>query len=64
MAAWLLVLVLRRWCTRWPEVRLDLMEFSSADRMIEHLMADGTDLFVGPSRRLRRRASRCWDARK
>ncbi|MEV7817399.1 LysR family transcriptional regulator [Streptomyces flaveolus] len=48
MTAWLLVPVLRRWRTRWPEVELDLMEFTSADRMIEHLMADGTDLVVGP----------------
>jgi DNA-binding transcriptional LysR family regulator len=48
MTAWLLVPVLRRWRTRWPEVQLDLMEFTSADRMIEYLMGDGTDLVVGP----------------
>ncbi|WP_433445901.1 LysR family transcriptional regulator [Streptomyces sp. CA-142005] len=48
MTAWLLVPVLRRWRTRWPDVRLDLLEFTSADRMVEHLMADGTDLVVGP----------------
>ncbi|MGN5377001.1 LysR family transcriptional regulator substrate-binding protein [Streptomyces lasalocidi] len=27
---------------------LDLKEFSSADHMVAHLMADGTDLVVGP----------------
>ncbi|MGW1886673.1 LysR family transcriptional regulator substrate-binding protein [Streptomyces sp. NPDC001970] len=48
MTAWLLVPVLWHWRTRWPEVQLDLVEFTSADRMIEHLMADGTDLVVVP----------------
>ncbi|MET8248657.1 LysR family transcriptional regulator substrate-binding protein [Streptomyces sp. NPDC005202] len=48
MTAWLLVPVLRRRRTRRPDVQLDLTEFTSADRMVEHLMADGTDLVVGP----------------
>lgn len=48
MTAWLLVPVLRRWRARRPDVRLDLTEFSSADRMVEHLVAGGTDLVVGP----------------
>ncbi|MFI9272266.1 LysR family transcriptional regulator [Kitasatospora sp. NPDC052896] len=48
MTAWLLVPVLRQWRTKWPQVSLDLQEFSSADRMVEELMADGTDLVVGP----------------
>ncbi|MEU0185122.1 LysR family transcriptional regulator [Streptomyces sp. NPDC006207] len=48
MTAWLLVPVLRRWRSRRPEVRLELAEFSSADRMVEHLMNGATDLVVGP----------------
>lgn len=48
MTAWLLVPVLRRWRARRPDVRLDLMESTSADRMVEHLAAGGTDLVVGP----------------
>jgi len=48
MTAWLLVPVLRTWRARRPEVWLDLMEFTSADRMVEHLAAGGTDLVVGP----------------
>ncbi|MEU4092900.1 LysR family transcriptional regulator [Streptomyces sp. NPDC026673] len=48
MTAWILVPVLRRWRSRRPEVRLELAEFTSADRMVEHLMAGATDLVVGP----------------
>jgi len=48
MTPWLLVPVLRRWRRRWPEVQLDLQEFTSSDRMVECLMANGTDLVVGP----------------
>lgn len=48
MTPWLLVPVLRRWHRRWPEVRFDLREFTSSDRMVESLMANETDLVVGP----------------
>ncbi|MYX33123.1 MULTISPECIES: LysR family transcriptional regulator [unclassified Streptomyces] len=48
MTAWLLVPVLRRWHARRPGVRLELAEFTSADRMVEHLMNGATDLVVGP----------------
>jgi DNA-binding transcriptional LysR family regulator len=48
MTTWLLVPVLRRWRKRWPEVQFDLQEFTSADRMVECLMANGTDLVVAP----------------
>ncbi|MDP9842804.1 LysR family transcriptional regulator [Streptosporangium lutulentum] len=48
MTVWLLVPVLRRWRSHHPEVHLDLMEFTSTDRMVDHLVAGGTDLVVGP----------------
>lgn len=48
MTPWLLVPVLRRWHKRRPEVRIDLREFTSSDRMLEALTADETDLIVGP----------------
>lgn len=48
MTVWLLVPVLRRWKARRPEVQLELMEFTSADRMVEHLTAGGCDLVIGP----------------
>jgi DNA-binding transcriptional LysR family regulator len=48
MTAWLLVPVFRAWRARRPEVELELLEFTSADRMVAHLMAGGTDLVVGP----------------
>jgi DNA-binding transcriptional LysR family regulator len=48
MTPWLLVPTLRRWSKRWPDVAFDLQEFTSSDRMVECLMANGTDLVVGP----------------
>ncbi|GII30365.1 LysR family transcriptional regulator [Planotetraspora mira] len=48
MTAWLLVPVLRRWRARRPDVHLDLMEFTSTDRMVERLEAGGADLVIGP----------------
>lgn len=48
MTVWLLVPVLRRWRTHRPDVQLDLMEFTSSDKMIELLMADQADIVVGP----------------
>ncbi|MFJ1595945.1 LysR family transcriptional regulator [Streptomyces sp. NPDC088261] len=48
MTVWLLVSLLRRWRSRRPEVRIDLMEFTSTDAMVEILMAGEADLVVGP----------------
>jgi len=48
MLPWLLVPVLTRWRRRWPEVEFDIQEFTSSDRMVECLMANGTDLVVAP----------------
>ncbi|WP_327287835.1 LysR family transcriptional regulator [Streptomyces sp. NBC_01198] len=48
MTPWLLIPILRQWHRRWPDVELDLQEFTSSDRMVEHLMENGTDLVVGP----------------
>jgi DNA-binding transcriptional LysR family regulator len=48
MTAWLLVPVLRAWRRRFPDVELDLKEYSSADQMLDVLLADGTDITVGP----------------
>jgi DNA-binding transcriptional LysR family regulator len=48
MTPWVLVPVLRRWRMRWPDVDLQLEEYTSADRMIDELMANRTDLVVGP----------------
>ncbi len=48
MTAWVLVPVLRAWRRRFPDVELDLKEYTSADRMLEVLLAGGTDLIVGP----------------
>jgi DNA-binding transcriptional LysR family regulator len=48
MTPWVLAPVLRRWRARWPDVELDLEEHTSSDRMIEELMANRTDLVVGP----------------
>jgi DNA-binding transcriptional LysR family regulator len=48
MTAWLLVPVLRDWALRFPEVELDLKEYTSADAMIEVLRAGGADVVVGP----------------
>jgi DNA-binding transcriptional LysR family regulator len=48
MTAWVLVPVLRAWRRRFPDVELDLKEYTSADQMLEVLAAGGTDLTVGP----------------
>ncbi|MFG2526172.1 LysR substrate-binding domain-containing protein [Streptomyces sp. NPDC048527] len=47
MTAWLLVPILRRWRARRPDVQLDLMEFTSSDKMVEILMGGEADLVVG-----------------
>jgi DNA-binding transcriptional LysR family regulator len=48
MTAWLLAPVLRSWHRRYPEVELDLKEYTSADRMLEVLVAGGADITVAP----------------
>ena len=48
MTAWVLVPVLRSWRRRFPDVELDLAEYTSADRMLEVLAAGGADVAVGP----------------
>jgi DNA-binding transcriptional LysR family regulator len=48
MTAWVLVPVLRAWRHQFPDVELDLKEYTSADRMLEVLLAGGTDIIVGP----------------
>jgi DNA-binding transcriptional LysR family regulator len=48
MTAWVLVPVLRSWQRRFPDVELDLKEYTSADTMLEVLLAGGTDITVGP----------------
>ena len=48
MTGWLLAPVLRSWHRRFPEVELELKEFTSADRMLEVLLAGGADLIVAP----------------
>jgi DNA-binding transcriptional LysR family regulator len=48
MTAWVLVPVLGTWRRRFPDVELDLEEHTSADRMLEVLLAGGADITVGP----------------
>ena len=48
MTAWVLVPVLRSWRRRFPDVELDLAEYTSADRMLEVLAAGQADITVGP----------------
>jgi DNA-binding transcriptional LysR family regulator len=48
MTAWVLVPVLRAWRRRFPDVELDLKEYTSADRMGEALLGGGADVTVGP----------------
>jgi DNA-binding transcriptional LysR family regulator len=48
MTAWVLVPVLRSWRRRFPDVELDLKEYTSADRMLDVLLEGGTDITVGP----------------
>jgi len=48
MTGWLLVPVLRRWRRRFPGVELDLKEYTSADRMLDALLAGRADISVAP----------------
>jgi DNA-binding transcriptional LysR family regulator len=48
MTAWVLVPVLRSWRRRFPDVELDLKEYTSADRMLDVLLTGGADIIVGP----------------
>jgi DNA-binding transcriptional LysR family regulator len=48
MTAWVLVPVLRAWRRRFPDVELDLTEYTSADQMLESLLSGRTDIAVGP----------------
>jgi DNA-binding transcriptional LysR family regulator len=48
MTAWVLVPVLRSWRRRFPDVELDLKEYTSADQMLEALTGGRTDVIVGP----------------
>ena len=48
MTAWVLVPVLRSWRRRFPDVELDLKEYTSADQMLDVLLAGNADITVGP----------------
>jgi DNA-binding transcriptional LysR family regulator len=48
MTAWVLAPVLRSWRRRFPDVEIDLKEYTSADRMQEVLLAGESDIAVGP----------------
>jgi DNA-binding transcriptional LysR family regulator len=48
MTAWLLVPVLREWRRQFPDVELDLKEYTSADQMLNVLLAGGADITVAP----------------
>ena len=48
MTAWVLAPVLRDWRRRLPDVELGLKEYTSADTMLEVLLAGGADIAVGP----------------
>src|SRR5580704_17729679 len=48
MTARVLAPVLRSWRRRFPEVELDLAEYTSADTMVEVLLAGQADIAVGP----------------
>jgi DNA-binding transcriptional LysR family regulator len=48
MTAWVLVPVLRSWRRRFPDVELDLKEYTSSDRMLEELLGGRADIVVGP----------------
>src|ERR1700758_5435391 len=48
MTAWVLVPVLRSWRRQFPDVELDLKEYTSANQMLEVLLGGGTDVVVGP----------------
>jgi len=48
MTGWLLAPVMRDWRRLFPEVELDLKEYTSADRMLDVLLAGGADITVAP----------------
>jgi len=48
MTAWVLVPVLRSWRRGFPDVELDLKEYTSADKMLEVLAGGEADIIVGP----------------
>ena len=48
MTVWVLVPVLRSWRRRFPDVELELKEYTSADQMLEVLAGGGADIAVGP----------------
>jgi DNA-binding transcriptional LysR family regulator len=48
MTAWVLVPVLRSWRRKFPDVEFDLKEYSSADQMLDVLLASAADVTVGP----------------
>ena len=48
MTGWLLAPVLREWRQRFPDVEIDLREYTSADRMLAVLQVGGADLTVAP----------------
>jgi DNA-binding transcriptional LysR family regulator len=48
MTVWVLAPVLRSWRRRFPDVEIDLKEYTSADRMQEVLLAGEIDIAVGP----------------
>jgi DNA-binding transcriptional LysR family regulator len=48
MTTWVLVPVLRSWRRRYPDVELDLKEFTSANRMLDTLLAGQADITIGP----------------
>lgn len=48
MTAWVLAPVLRTWRHQFPAVEMDLSEYTSADRMLESLLAGEVDITVGP----------------
>jgi DNA-binding transcriptional LysR family regulator len=48
MTPWLLAPVLQHWRSRHPDVRLELSEFTSSDRMVNVLSSGGLDIAVGP----------------
>jgi DNA-binding transcriptional LysR family regulator len=48
MTGWLLAPVLRDWRRLFPDVEIDLREYTSADQMLDVLRAGGADITVSP----------------
>jgi DNA-binding transcriptional LysR family regulator len=48
LTAWALAPVLRSWRRQFPAVMVDLSEYTSADKMLEILLAGEADVTVGP----------------